>query len=363
MEQKKPGIPLVALIIFFVLIIGVIVTCLIILSSKPTEEENNLKLASNTSNEVANAVVNNIEEPVVEEETGTEVPLSDESVINAYKLAGNYDVAAKFAIYQNGDFTSSNLNEIAKLKIAFAQLSDEEINSGSIQKSRIEECLTQVFGTAEGVNMQTVIMFEDYNFKTEYNIASFDYDEQTETFTVKKSQLENTDPSLVTEIVNKAVSYTDKLEIYVTPMYVQATDTTIDGANVKVYSLYSGYDYTNQSFSDLLIAVRKEDYYNAFKSGDTLDIDTFNYDNLSANIKQTRADQLDIATLQQYKYTFTKSGDNYVLSSFEKVVPETESSSEGTGETSETQENTADPNATPTEGNTSSNETTEGANT
>ena len=352
MEQKKPGIPLVALIIFFVLIIGIIVTCLIILSSRPSESGNSIRLY-NTTNEAENAVVNNIEEEPVVEDTGTEVPLTDESVINAYKLAGNYDVAAKFAIYQNGDFTTDSLNEILKLKIAFAQLSDEELNAGSITKARVEECLTQVFGTAEGVNMQTVTMFDDYNFKTEYDIASFDYDQQTETFTVNKQQLQITDPSLVTEIVNKAVSYSDRLEIYVTPIYAQVTDTTLDGANVTVYSLYSGYDYTNQSFTDLLIAVRKEDYYNAFVSGDTLDIDGFNYDNLSTNIMNNRADRLDIATLQQYKYTFTKNGDNYVLSSFERVVPEEET-------TPDTSENTPDATNTSTETNTSSTETTEG---
>ena len=47
MEQKKPGIPLVALIIFFVLIIGIIVTCLIIISTKPSDGEPQRKLYGN----------------------------------------------------------------------------------------------------------------------------------------------------------------------------------------------------------------------------------------------------------------------------------------------------------------------------
>ena len=37
-------------------------------------------------------------------------------------------------------------------------------------------------------------------------------------------------------------------------------------------SLYSKYDFPNQQFTDLLIPVLKEDYYNAFVSGDELDL-------------------------------------------------------------------------------------------
>lgn len=322
MEQKKPGIPLVALIIFFALIIGIIITCLIILSTRKTENNDTTLKLSSEENTVQNAVVNNIEEPPVED-VGTEISLTDEAVINAYKLTGNYDVAAKFAIYQNGNFTKDSMNETLKLKLALAQLGADEIVAGTISKARVEECLVKVFGTAENVAMQSVVLFNDYNFKTEYSVLAFEYNEQEQIFTVTKSQLEeNPDPSLVSEVVNKAISYNDRLEIYVTPIYVQVTDTTLEGATIKAYSLYSGYDFANQSFSDLLIAIRKEDYYNAFISGDTLDIDKFNYQNLSANIINNRADKLDIATLQQYKYTLTKSGEGYVLSSFEKVVPE-----------------------------------------
>lgn len=341
MEQKKPGIPLVALIIFFALIISIIITCLIILSTRKTgNNDSSLKLSSE-ENSVQNAVVNNIEEPPVEEDLGTDIALTDNAVINAYKLTGNYDVAAKFAIYQNGNFTKDSMNETLKLKLALAQLGADEIVAGTISKARVEECLVKVFGTAENVAMQSVILFNDYNFKTEYSVLSFDYNEQEQAFTVTKSQFEGTDPSLVTEVVNKAISYNDRLEIYVTPIYVQVTDTTIEGATTKAYSLYSAYDFVNQTFSDLLIAVRKEDYYNAFVSGDTLDIDKFNYPNLSTNITNKRADGLDIATLQQYKYILTKSGDGYVLSGFEKVVPE------GSNPTNTVQEqNTVDNNAT-----------------
>ena len=125
MEQKKPGIPLVALIIFFVLIIGIIVTCLIILSTNSSSDVPQRNLYGNTNtNQTENAVVNNIEQPPAEQgnETGTDVPLTDESVINAYKLAGNYNVPAKYAIYQNGDFTSEHLSEVLKLKMAFARV-------------------------------------------------------------------------------------------------------------------------------------------------------------------------------------------------------------------------------------------------
>ena len=310
MEQKKAGIPLVALIIFFALIVGIIITCLIILSTrKPSDNGGQLKLTSDntTTNDEQNAVVNNIEEkPGTTEETGTEVSLTEASVINAYALAGNRDTSAKFAIYQNGDFNLSSANEVLKLKLAFAQLSADELASGTIPKAKVEEKLTKVFGTAEGVKMQTVVLFSDYNYKTNYKIVSFDYN----------------DPSLVTEVVNKAISYPSKLEIYVTPMFIQTTDYTNEGATTKAYSLYSGYDFANQTFNDLLIAVKKEDYYNALVSGDTLDIDKFNYKNLSSNIAKNRKDSLDIKTLQQYKYTFTKNNDQYTLTSFEKVKPQ-----------------------------------------
>lgn len=338
MEQKKPGIPLVALIIFFVLIIGIIVTCLIILSTNSSSDVPQRNLYGNTNtNKTENAVVNNIEQPPAEQEneTGTDVPLTDESVINAYKLAGNYNVPAKYAIYQNGDFTSENISEVLKLKIAFAQLSDEELNSGSVTKARVDECLTKVFGTAEGVNMQTVTLFDDFNFKPGYDISSFDYDAQTETFTIRRQGIQNDDPCLVTEIVNKAVSYSDRLEIYVTPMYIKTEDRVIDGATIKGYTLASVYDFQNQTFTDELISVRKEDYYNYFISGDTLDIDRYNYGLISQTIQEQRQDKLDIATLQQYKYTFTKNGDNYVLSSFAKVVANEEENPEQEGTANE----------------------------
>lgn len=325
MEQKKAGIPLVALIIFFALIVGIIITCLIILSTrKPSEGGGQLKLTSdNTTGDEQNAVVNNIEEkPGTTEETGTEVSLTEASVINAYALAGNRDTSAKFAIYQNGDFNLSSANEVLKLKLAFAQLSADELASGTIPKAKVEEKLTKVFGTAEGVKMQTVVLFSDYNYKTNYKIVSFDYNEQTQAFSVNKQSIDISDPSLVTEVVNKAISYPSKLEIYVTPMFIQTTDYTNEGATTKAYSLYSGYDFANQTFNDLLIAVKKEDYYNALVSGDTLDIDKFNYKNLSSNIAKNRKDSLDIKTLQQYKYTFTKNNDQYTLTSFEKVKPQ-----------------------------------------
>ncbi len=326
MEQKKAGIPLVALIIFFALIVGIIITCLIILSTrKPSDNGGQLKLTSDntTTNDEQNAVVNNIEEkPGTTEETGTEVSLTEASVINAYALAGNRDTSAKFAIYQNGDFNLSSANEVLKLKLAFAQLSADELASGTIPKAKVEEKLTKVFGTAEGVKMQTVVLFSDYNYKTNYKIVSFDYNEQNQAFSVNKQSIDISDPSLVTEVVNKAISYPSKLEIYVTPMFIQTTDYTNEGATTKAYSLYSGYDFANQTFNDLLIAVKKEDYYNALVSGDTLDIDKFNYKNLSSNIAKNRKDSLDIKTLQQYKYTFTKNNDQYTLTSFEKVKPQ-----------------------------------------
>lgn len=356
MEPKKAGIPLVALIIFFALIIGIIVVCIGILLTRGTKEPNTgLKLASNDTNtgDGQNAVVNNIEEPPVED-TGTDLQLSDSKAIEAYRLAGNYDTAAKFAIYQNGPFASDNINEVLKLRLAFAQLTDEELSGDSIPKSKIEENLVKVFGTAEGVNMQTVVMFTDYNFKTDYKIISFDYNSQTETFTINKSTLNSTDPSLVREIVNKATIFNDEsIEIYVTPLFIQTTDYTNEGATTKAYSLYSKYDFPNQQFTDLLIPVLKEDYYNAFVSGDELDIDKFNYESLHTNILKQN---IDIATLPQYKYKFVKNGDNYNLQSFELVSSETPSTEGGTENT--TSENTAsDPNSTPS-GNTESNEQT-----
>ena len=209
------------------------------------------------------------------------------------------------------------------------------MNSGSVTKARVDECLTQVFGTAEGVNMQTVTLFDDFNFKPGYDISSFDYDAQTETFTIRRQGIQNDDPCLVTEIVNKAVSYSDRLEIYVTPMYIKTEDRVIDGATIKGYTLASGYDFQNQTFTDELISVRKEDYYNYFISGDTLDIDRYNYGLISQTIQEQRQDKLDIATLQQYKYTFTKNGDNYVLSSFAKVVANEEENPEQEGTANE----------------------------
>ena len=325
MEQKKAGIPLVALIIFFALIVGIIITCLIILSTKKTSNDSQ-KIKLSSENTVENAIVNDIEpDPVVEEpEEGKEMKVNTQEVINPYRLCGNGDTAAKYAIYANGDFTSGDANEELKLKIAFSQFSEEEKNAGKIEKAKVEEKLKNVFGTADGVTMKTIVMFEDNNFRNDYSVISYDYDQGTETFTVKKSSVENQDPSFVTEIVDKAVSYSDRLEIYVTPLYVQVTDYTKDNATSKAYSVYAGYNFSTYSFDNLLIPVRKEDYMNHFKSGDSLDIDGIDYPVLKDQISKNRADKLDISALQQYKYILNKVDDKYVLSSFVKVTPATE---------------------------------------
>jgi len=324
MEQKKAGIPLIALVIFFALIVGIIATCLIILSTNKTSNDTKqIQLSSNTT-EPQNAIVNDIEpDPVVEEE-GKEVNVNTADVINPYKLAGNYDTAAKYAMYANGDFTSGDANVELKLKIAFAQFTNDELSSGTVTKASVEEKLKKVFGSADGVTMQTVTMFSDYNFKTDYPIISFDYDQASESFKVVKSTVENTDPTFITEVVNKAVSYSDRLEIYVTPLYIQVTDYHKDNANSKAYSIYSAYNFSTQAFDKLLIPVLKEDYVNAFTSGDTLDIDGLNYTNLRDQIEKNGKIKVDIGTLQQYKYILAKNGENYTLSSFVKVTPETE---------------------------------------
>lgn len=324
MEPKKAGIPLVALIIFFALIIGIIVTCLIILSTKKTSNDTQ-KIKLSSENETQNAIVNDIEpDPIDVPEEGKEISVNSQDVINPYKLAGNYDTAAKYAMYANGDFTSGDANEELKLKIAFSQFTDDEKNSGTISKASVEEKLKNVFGTADGVTMKTVVMFEDNNFRNDYGIISYDYDQASESFTVKKSSVDNPDPSFITEIVNKAVSYSDRLEIYVTPIYVQVTDYHKDNATTKAYAVYAGYNFSSLAFDNLLIPVRKEDYMNHFKSGDSLDIDGIDYDVFRDQISKNRQDKLDISSLQQYKYILNKVDDKYVLASFVKVTPATE---------------------------------------
>ncbi len=327
MEKRKPGIPLIAMIIFFALIIGIIITCIIILSSQSGNGSNeNIKLSSNTSTDSTNndnSVMNNA---IVKEENndGEEIDLTDSDVEAVFNLTGNQQTFVKYAIYQSGEFDESSISNKLKLKLAVSQVEDSEIDKSgdtkTISKNNINKHIEEIFGNSDNIDYIDFDLFDDNNFSDYYRIDNYVYNEDEEIYEIIESNITENEPPLVNEMITKAVKYNDRLELYVIPLFIKTF--SIDDENNMGYQLYASYDFSNKEYKDELFtvddaifAITSQTYKEAVLSNNT--VDGYNYDNMKSSTK-------DFENLQKYKYTFTKNEDTgkYYLTSFEKAQDE-----------------------------------------
>ncbi|MBR3132718.1 MAG: hypothetical protein IKG42_01335 [Clostridia bacterium] len=330
MNQKR-GIPLVAIIIFFALIIGIIITCVIILATQSgkgsnstinltSNSNNNTNTNSNSMNDVMrNAIVdddNDDEDDDEDNSNGEEINVNSSDVKTLFKNAGNQKTFAKYAIYSS----NGEISDDVKLKLALASVKDSEINVNNniktISKEKVDSYLSTIFGSTNNIRYSDVKLFEDDNFSKYYSVDKYAYKSDNELFEVVESGINENEPPIINDYVEKAVKYSDRIEIYVVPFFIKTF--SIDNNNMG-YQLYSGYNFSNKEFSGELMttensifAVTGDTYRENILSNDS--IDGFNHETIEGNVK-------DFNSLQRFKYVFKKDNNSgkYYLTSIEKT--------------------------------------------
>lgn len=330
--KRKSGIPLVAIIIFFALIIGIIVTCVIILATQSGKgTSTNIKLsntATNTSND--NEVMDNaiVREDVSDE--GEEIDLTSPEVKNVFNLIGNQESFIKYAIYKTGEFNQNNISNELKLKLAISKVTDSEIkednNLRTISKGTVDKYLTEIFGNTNNIEYVDLKLFDDSNFDDQYPIDRYIYNKENEVYEIIEDDINVQEPSLVNELMTKAIKYNDRLELYVIPVFIKTF--SIDDQNNMGYQFYSGYNFSNKEYNgemltgdNNVLAITSDTFKQAVLSNSDSDIDGYNNDALASTIK-------NFGSLQVYKYTFKfdENTEKYTLTSFEKSDEESNKS-------------------------------------
>lgn len=313
--KRKKGIPLVALVIFIALLVAIILTCVIILgtnkdkvSAKPEE------LATNQTTDDTNTTN---EDEQGEEITSEDLINSDADISGAYKLAGNKKTFAKYAIYESGGFNQDNENIKNELKLilAMAQVTNSDMNkessTKSVSKDKVQEYADNIFEDSTLEYKDFSLYDSDTNFTDEYKTIGYTYNKTTANYEVQENDVEEDTPPEVTEVITKAVKYSDKIEIYVKPIFIQPFFS--DEINAKGCQLLSNYDFQMKEFPEDagLKAFSYSDYENALRTTANQDIDGYVYSAISKYV--------DLNQIQDYKYTFTKVDDEFKLKSFEKI--------------------------------------------
>lgn len=314
MERKK-GIPLVAIIIFVVLLVAIVITCTIILrtSGKENNTQNTLSFSEN-DNQV-------IEEP--KEETGEEIDNEDtinrdEEIQQAYKLAGNGKTFAKYAIYATGGFDTdnNNLDNTTKLQLAMSYVTnsdmDQESATRAIKKETVENYAKDIFETTDNIEYTDFTLYNnDTNFTENYKTMGYVYNEENETYEISENDVDENTPPQITEVVTKAVKYSDKIEIYVKPLFIKTFySDEIQGMGCEIFG---NYDFQNKEYpaENSLIAIAYKDYEEVLKSTYEKDIDKYKFKEVQ--------DNLDLNKISEYKYTFIKTESGYKIKSLEKT--------------------------------------------
>lgn len=320
MERKK-GIPLVALIIFVALLVAIILTCIIILGANKNKKNNN-----NPEVSPVTQVPETTPEPV-EDETGEEITSedyinNDSTIKDAYKLTGNQKTYAKYAIYSSGGFDSDNNNikNELKLQLAVAQVTnqdmDKESSTKSVGKDKIEGYVKKIFEDSS-VDLKDFSLYNsDTTFTREYRTIGYKYNDNTESYEVQESDVEEDYPPEITEVITKAVKYNSKLEIYVKPIFIRPFFS--DDINDMGCELFNEYDFSLRDFPEenALGAFVYSEFEKVLKSDYNSDLDGYNYSSVEKYV--------DLNAIDEYKYTFTKDKDGFKLKSFERAsfVPE-----------------------------------------
>ncbi len=325
--KRKKGIPLVALIIFIALLVAIILTCVIILGRNKNNKSDE-PLISNSPNSGQEENEPSADDEVGEEITSEDLINSDNDIKNAYKLAGNKKTFAKYAVYASGGFDqdNDNIRNELKLQLAMAQVTnsdmDKEGSTKSVSKDKIDEYAQEIFedGTVEYKDFS--LFDSDTNFIDEYKTIGYTYNKNTANYEVQESDVEESNPPEVTEIITKAVKYNSKIEVYVKPIFIEPFFS--DQINAMGCQLFAEYDFQTKDFVDdtVLTAFSYTDYEEALKTDSSEDADGYVYDTVSQYV--------DLNKIKDYKYTFIKTDDGYKLKSFEELKSRSSSNSEET---------------------------------
>lgn len=313
--KRKKGIPLVALIIFIALLVAIILTCVIILGTNKdkinTQPEN---VATNQTPEETNTT--KVDEKG-EEITSEDLINSDQDIASAYKLAGNKKNFAKYAIYESGGFDKDNENIKNELKLilAMAQVTNSDMNkessTKSVSKDKVQEYADKIFEDSNIEFKDFSLYDSDTNFTDKYKTIGYTYNKTTANYEVQENDVEEDTPPEVTEVITKAVKYSDKIEIYVKPIFIQPFFS--EEINANGCQLLSDYDFQMKEFPEDsgLKAFSYSDYENALRTTANQDIDGYVYNSISKYV--------DLNQIQDYKYTFTKVDGEFKLKAFEKI--------------------------------------------
>ena len=313
--KRKKGIPLVALVIFIALLVAIILTCVIILGT------NKDKLPAKSEEQAANQTTDDTNTTKADEKgeeiTSEDLINSDADIAGAYKLAGNKKTFAKYAIYATGGFDKDNENIKNELKLilAMAQVTNSDMNkessTKSVSKDKVQEYADNIFEDSTLEYKDFSLYDSDTNFTDEYKTIGYTYNKTTANYEVQENDVEEDTPPEVTEVITKAVKYSDKIEIYVKPIFIQPFFS--DEINAKGCQLLSNYDFQMKEFPEDagLKAFSYSDYENALRTTANQDIDGYIYSAISKYV--------DLNQIQDYKYTFTKVDDEFKLKSFEKI--------------------------------------------
>lgn len=313
--KRKKGIPLVALVIFIALLVAIILTCVIILGT------NKDKVPAKPEEQAANQTTDDTNTTKADEKgeeiTSEDLINSDADIAGAYKLAGNKKTFAKYAIYATGGFDKDNENIKNELKLilAMAQVTNSDMNkessTKSVSKDKVQEYADNIFEDSTLEYKDFSLYDSDTNFTDEYKTIGYTYNKTTANYEVQENDVEEDTPPEVTEVITKAVKYSDKIEIYVKPIFIQPFFS--DEINANGCQLLSNYDFQMKEFPEDagLKAFSYSDYENALRTTANQDIDGYIYSAISKYV--------DLNQIKDYKYTFNKVDDEFKLKSFEKI--------------------------------------------
>lgn len=313
--KRKKGIPLVALVIFIALLVAIILTCVIILGT------NKDKVPAKPEEQAANQTIDDTNTTKADEKgeeiTSEDLINSDADIAGAYKLAGNKKTFAKYAIYATGGFDKDNENIKNELKLilAMAQVTNSDMNkessTKSVSKDKVQEYADNIFEDSTLEYKDFSLYDSDTNFTDEYKTIGYTYNKTTANYEVQENDVEEDTPPEVTEVITKAVKYSDKIEIYVKPIFIQPFFS--DEINANGCQLLSNYDFQMKEFPEDagLKAFSYSDYENALRTTANQDIDGYVYSAISKYV--------DLNQIKDYKYTFNKVDDEFKLKSFEKI--------------------------------------------
>ena len=325
MERRK-GIPLVALIIFVALLVAIILTCMIILGiSKNKKADNNSGEQVPVQTPVVPTENPTMQDDDKKQEFSSEDYMNSDTVLKeAYKLTGNQKTYAKYGIYSSGGFDSDNNNikNELKLQLAMSQVTNQDMDkvssTKSVGKSKIEEYAKKIFEDGE-IDLKDFSLYNsDTTFTHEYRTIGYKYNDDTESYEVQESGVEEDYPPEITELITRAIKYNNKIEIYVKPIFIRPFFS--DDINAMGCELFSEYDFSLRDFPQekALGAFIYSEFEDVFKSDYNADLDNYNYGSVSKYI--------DLNAIDEYKYTFVKGNDGFKLKAFEKsaYIPDDE---------------------------------------